>query len=724
MAPPNPDFLVWLARTNNPAQLAATNREQGLGWVPSPLNRSHLRGQRFNISGVRPLSYPAAYDLRTQGKLTTVRNQNPWGTCWTFATYGSMESCLLPGQTNDFSENHLANTHGFDWGYDDGGNADMSIAYLTRWDGPLNETDDPYPNPGGSPVGLSPRKHIQQALFVPSRISASDNDNIKQAIMTCGGVYINYYHDDTCYNSTYASYYYSGGNQNHAVVVVGWDDNFDKSKFRSTPAGNGAFLVRNSWGTSWGSSGYFYVSYYDTTFGYGEICIFSNAEATNNYCRAYSYDPLGAAGSIGYGSTNAWGANIFTASGNSEQLSAVGLYALSPNATCTLYVYTNVPAGTPRGGGLATVQTNNCANAGYWTLSLATPVPLVSGQRFSIVVKFTTPGENHPLPMEYAILGYSSAATSSSGQSYCSSAGSSWSDVTAVIDSTANVCIKGFASKAPSTLTVLSAHGGGTPGTVVIGYGSNTTQQITNSPVSGVGTQYVCVGAAVAGNAYTLVSATNVTLTLTNAATLTWLWSTNYWLQTAATNGTLAPTSSWVTANSNLQVVATPSNYYAFSAWSGATNGATIDSNRITVAMNMTRSLQAQFSVVLAASNVPQWWLAQYNQTNGGFNAAALLDPDGDGLPNWSEYVTGTDPTNAASTLAFTNSTAVSGGLMQYVWNTVTGRTYAVESCTNLAAALWTNTAGPFAGNDRALVWTNTPSGATQLFYRVRVTYP
>jgi hypothetical protein len=274
------------------------------------------------------------------------------------------------------------------------------------------------------------------------------------------------------------------------------------------------------------------------------------------------------------------------------------------------------------------------------------------------------------------------------------------------------------------TLTVSSAYAGVLPGTESAAHGTVRTQQVNNSPVSGVGTQYVCVGATVAGNAYTLVSATNVTLTLTNAATLTWLWSTNYWLQSVATNGSLAPTSSWVTANSNLQVVATPSNYYAFSAWSGTTNGATIDSNRITVAMNMTRTLQAQFDAVLAASNVPQWWLAQYDQTNGGFSAAALLDPDGDGLPNWSEYVTGTDPTNAASTLAFTNSTAVSGGLMQYVWNTVTGRSYAVESCTNLAGALWTNTGGPFAGDNRARVWTNTPSGATQLFYRVRVTYP
>ena len=39
-------------------------------------------------------------------------------------------------------------------------------------------------------------------------------------------------------------------NLNHAVVIVGWDDNYDKSNFLQKPKNNGAFLVRNSWGTN------------------------------------------------------------------------------------------------------------------------------------------------------------------------------------------------------------------------------------------------------------------------------------------------------------------------------------------------------------------------------------------------------------------------------------------------------------------------------------------
>jgi len=74
-----------------------------------------------------------------------------------FATYGSLESNLLPDATWDFSENNLKNTHGFDWSYCDGGNGDISTAYLARWNGPITETDDPYnASSGTSPSGLQP----------------------------------------------------------------------------------------------------------------------------------------------------------------------------------------------------------------------------------------------------------------------------------------------------------------------------------------------------------------------------------------------------------------------------------------------------------------------------------------------------------------------------------------------------------------------------------------
>ena len=47
-------------------------------------------------------------------------------------------------EVHDFSEKHMRNTHSFDWAPTKGGNRSISAAYLARWSGPIDESDDPY----------------------------------------------------------------------------------------------------------------------------------------------------------------------------------------------------------------------------------------------------------------------------------------------------------------------------------------------------------------------------------------------------------------------------------------------------------------------------------------------------------------------------------------------------------------------------------------------------
>ncbi|OGP90308.1 MAG: hypothetical protein A2156_12010 [Deltaproteobacteria bacterium RBG_16_48_10] len=454
VAPLNPDFLEFLnSREVNALQQSPD--EHGLGLVPSPHDLSHLKGLSV-FDEIQLLGLPTTFDLRSQGLLTPIRNQSSCGSCWSFATYGSLESNLLPLEAWDFSENNLKNTHGFDWGPCEGGNADMSIAYLARWSGPVNEADDPYnPASGTSPPGLSERKHVHEVLIIPDRANASDNDNIKQAVMAYGGLYTSMYWTSSYYNAAYKAYFYNGTGakpSNHAIVIVGWDDNFDRNKFSPVPPGNGAFIVRNSWGTGFGENGYFYISYHDVRTGTVNY-LFNNGEPTSNYRQIYQYDPLGWTSSIGYGSPTAWFANIFTASGT-EQLKAVSFYTPSHNSTYELYIYRNVTS-VPTSGSVAGSKAGTIASPGYHTVPLEIAVALTPGQDFSVVVRLTTPGYNYPIPVESPWLGYSSQATASAGESYISSNGTSWSDLTNNF-SNSNVCLKAFASSLEERVGVFS----------------------------------------------------------------------------------------------------------------------------------------------------------------------------------------------------------------------------------------------------------------------------
>ena len=290
-------------------------------------------------------------------------------------------------------------------------------------------------------------------------------------------------------------------------------------------------------------------------------------------------------------------------------------------------------------------------------------------------------------------------------------AGPSWTMMTPLLD-----------YAAPNmTLTVVSEHGDASQGTIRTNSGVELGCFVVDSPVINGTTQYVADGAAVDGNAFTQVSPTNITLVLTNNATVTWRWTTNYWLAVNTSGqGSLDADSTWVAAGSSLAVTATPSNHWNFEGWSGDTDGCVIAGAVITPVMSQARNMTASFSAALAANNTPIWWLAQHGWTNG-FDEAASADTDGDGLPNWAEYIAGTDPTNRGSSLAITSMPQPGGTNVVFAWPSVDGKVYDVMRTANLMDS-WSVITSNIPATPPDNVYTDSVPAATQgMYYKIRV---
>ncbi len=441
LAPANPKFISYV---NDAAAGIVQQTEEGghtLGLVPLPVNLPQVK-PKPQLRAMTLVGMPSSYDLHTLNKLTNVRDQGSCGACWAFATYGSMESALMPYEARDFSENNMKNTSGFDLSCCAGGNYFMSTAYLSRWAGPSMEAEDPFDSGSCSSLSLPALKHLQAVDFIADRTGPMDNDTLKRAVMSTGAVYTSFYWSGSYFNPSTNAYCYSGSAVvNHAVCIVGWDDNFDRNRFGNTPAGDGAFLIKNSWGPNWGINGYFWISYYDSKIG-TENASFRVAEPSVNYSHVYQYDPLGWVQSSGFSANTAWFANIFTCDGD-QALEAVSFYSPVPDASCEISVYLDPSGGPTSEAGPVSTQVGGIANSGYQTVALNAPVNLAAGQRFSVVVKLTTPGYNYPIPIESISYGYSGQARANLGESYISPNGQSWTDMTTPYPN-ANACLKAF----------------------------------------------------------------------------------------------------------------------------------------------------------------------------------------------------------------------------------------------------------------------------------------
>lgn len=457
------------------ASLNLTNDEtvvfEGNGYIPPPFDKSHIkhtpkaltstnRFQRLTASSdEEPL--PEKYDFRDYYKSSHVKNQGSHGTCWAHAAIGCLESYISKEEDllRDFSENHLVNRAGFVWGFDDGGNDDMATAYLARWEGPVAEESDPYLSKVNS-TNQVPIRNVQQVVMIPSKSDYLDHDFIKKALLKFGTLSSAMYYSSVYYKSSTDAHYYHTTDTpeycNHAILVVGWDDNFPSNSFKTAAPGNGAYIVKNSYGPSFGIDGYFYVSYYDDTLFFNGATAFIAPEPVNKLGKIYDYTPYGVITSLGYGKSYAQCATMFTAE-DDDELAAASFYFLAPNISYNISIYTDCTrSNNPQSGKKAYTQSGVAEYAGYETIYFDETVSVKKGTKFSIVFELDSPNYIYPIPLEVNTSDYLTNAVSAAGQSFIKGNSyllSSWTDIYGEYSSeAADVCIKAF-TKAKATQT-------------------------------------------------------------------------------------------------------------------------------------------------------------------------------------------------------------------------------------------------------------------------------
>ena len=331
---------------------------------------------------------PARFDLRDWGWVSSVKDQGDLGSCWTFGACGALESALLKatGIEYNFSESNLQDNllefskYGI-MGAPEGGWQEWALEYILSWFGPLPAEYGSYDEMGKlSPVIVSDESiHIQDAILLKQRANSTDNDEIKKALIKYGSIHITYngcqkapdYNEDT-----FAQYQNTSSEQNHAVSLVGWDDNFPKEKFLITPPGDGAWIIKNSWG-DFGDNGYQYISYYDISiinYTHNEGFVIINTE---DYTANYQTDLGGSLNILEYDYNVSY--KVTYGSLRNELISAVGTYFAYEGEEYLLEIYVNDE--------LKHTQNGTAPFRGFHTVKLTSEIQIKEGDNFTAVMK-------------------------------------------------------------------------------------------------------------------------------------------------------------------------------------------------------------------------------------------------------------------------------------------------------------------------------------------------
>lgn len=397
------------------------------GFIPPRMDLSHLKGN-FPIHDIQTADLPAQWDWRTSSKVTSVKDQGSCGACYAFAALANIESkMLIDGEsTYDFSENNVKECNWYESSCS-GGNYFIVANYLSK-NGTALEADDPYQDSDGLCDSGAPfQKTLLDFCHITGNVIPSNAD-LKNYLYNNGPLYTTMYAGDgdswytemSTYDGSYTLYYLGTETPNHAVTIIGWDDDLVHS------GGTGGWIVKNSWGSDWGGTcgygsekGYFTIAYGSASIGMYSGFMDSWQNYSDNVELKY-YDEAGWTTSYGSGSSETcWGMCKFTPS-TSTYLKRVEFWTNDVTTDIDIFIYDDFD-GSNLSTLLASKLNSSFTEAGYHSVSLDSPLQLSSGDPVYVAVKFTNESYNWPITAD-------DEGGNETGKTYISIDGATWYD--------------------------------------------------------------------------------------------------------------------------------------------------------------------------------------------------------------------------------------------------------------------------------------------------------
>ena len=248
--------LHWTAGTTSVSDLSAEEKRALLGYMPPPAG---VDDEVPLLSAPAGTTFDPVLDWRALGGVTPAKNQGSCGSCWIFAATGQLESHIkiFDKREEYISEQQIMDCNPWNRGCN-GGWADAAYHTMLNY-GSVREACYPYLARDDEPCTQT---DCEPVAWIADYQSVSNNvSSIKQALLT-GPVYTSMDVVDRFYDYIQGCFAWEDAVVgSHAVLIVGWDDN--------QCGGEGAWIIKNSWGRGWGMDGFGYVKYGNNNIGRG-----------------------------------------------------------------------------------------------------------------------------------------------------------------------------------------------------------------------------------------------------------------------------------------------------------------------------------------------------------------------------------------------------------------------------------------------------------------------